>query len=286
MRVRAVMTVMATISKIETMGVDRAKEWLAGKKEGEVILLDVRQPQEYSSSHIPGAVFIPLPELIDRARELDASKPVLAYCRSGNRSRSAAALLLTEGFSKVYSLDGGITAWNGQVATGDYRQGLSLLTGRETAEELISLALSLEEGSRLFYEEAADLTYDSESKALFRTLAEAEARHKENILAAYKMATGERVDGEFQERESLKGIMEGGIQVGEVIAFLRGADRTLRDVIEISMQVETNALDLYIKMLREIKSEGAGKVFASLIEEEKRHLGRLGKLLENRAQQG
>jgi rhodanese-related sulfurtransferase/rubrerythrin len=279
------MTLLTTSKKIETMSAERAREWLADKKEGAVVLLDVRQPQEYRSGHLPGAVLIPLPDLLDRTGELDASKPVLTYCRTGNRSRSAAALLLTEGFQSAYSLDGGMSAWNGLVAAGDYRQGLSLLKGAETAEELISLAWSLEEGSRIFYEKTADLTTDSSAKDLFLTLAGAEEKHKENILAAYRMVSGSEFSPDSPHRKAYEGIMEGGQQVEEALAFLQGEDRTVRDMIEISMQIETNALDLYIKMLREIKVETVGKVFASLIEEEKRHLSRLGRLLEEKTEQ-
>ena len=45
----------------------------------EIILLDVRQPNEYQKSHIPGATLIPLPELSGRLGELDPEKPVLVY---------------------------------------------------------------------------------------------------------------------------------------------------------------------------------------------------------------
>lgn len=45
----------------------------------QVTILDVRQPAEYKSSHIPGAVLIPLPELGDRLSELDPEKPTLVY---------------------------------------------------------------------------------------------------------------------------------------------------------------------------------------------------------------
>jgi rhodanese-related sulfurtransferase/rubrerythrin len=273
------MALMATFNRIETMSAEKTKEWLAGKKEGDVTVLDVRQPQEYRSGHLPGAVFIPLPELPDRTKELDPSKPVLAYCRSGNRSRAAAAVLLTDGFPAVFSLEGGIAAWKGEVATGEYEQGLSLLKGRKTAEELISLAWALEEGSRLFYEKAVGLASDSESVDLFRRLAKAEARHKSNILQAYRMVAGEEFREDFFEKESLKGVMEGGGRVEDAIAFLREQGRTLQDLIEVSMQVEANALDLYVRMRRGIKNGSAEKVFLSLIEEEKGHLARLGGLL-------
>jgi rhodanese-related sulfurtransferase len=268
--------------KIETMNVDQAKEWFIGNKGSEFIILDVRQPEEYRSGHLPGAVFIPLPDLINKVGELDHAKPIIAYCRSGNRSRAAAAFLLSDGFSKVYSMDGGITAWNGQVATGSYNEGLSMLEGRETAEELISLAMALEEGSRMFYVNVEELTLDTEAKNVLKTIAEAEEKHKTQILQAYKLITGENLTDDILNREPLRGIMEGGVRIDEVVSFLKGPDKTLLDILEVSMQLEINSLDLYIKILRTIEDAGAKKVFDILIEEEKNHLSKLGKLLGER----
>src|SRR5664279_1282794 len=247
--------------KIETMNVDQAKEWFIGNKGSEFIILDVRQPEEYRSGHLPGAVFIPLPDLINKVGELDHAKPIIAYCRSGNRSRAAAAFLLSDGFSKVYSMDGGITAWNGQVATGSYNEGLSMLEGRETAEELISLAMALEEGSRMFYVNVEELTLDTEAKNVLKTIAEAEEKHKTQILQAYKLITGENLTNDILNREPLRGIMEGGVRIDEVVSFLKGPDKTLLDILEVSMQLEINSLDLYIKILRTIEDAGAKKVF-------------------------
>ena len=268
--------------KIATMNVDQAKEWFIGNKGSEFIILDVRQPEEYRSGHLPGAVFIPLPDLINKVGGLDHAKPIIAYCRSGNRSRAAAAFLLSYGFSKVYSMDGGITAWNGQVATGSYNEGLSMLEGRETAEELISLAMALEEGSRMFYVNVEELTLDTEAKNVLKTIAEAEEKHKTQILQAYKLITGENLTDDILNREPLRGIMEGGVRIDEVVSFLKGPDKTLLDILEVSMQLEINSLDLYIKILRNIEDAGAKKVFDILIEEEKNHLSKLGKLLGER----
>ncbi len=269
--------------KIESLSVEKAKEWVADKKEGEAVLLDVRQPEEYRTGHLPGALFIPLPNLIDKVGELDPEKAVLAYCRSGNRSRAAAAFLLSEGFSEVYSLDGGITAWNGHVATGDYTEGLILLKGRETAEELMSLALALEEGSRMFYTGIAGLTSDVEAKGIFTAIAEAEAKHKANILQAYTLVTGKDVSEDILSGEPLKGVMEGGVRVEDAIGYINKQGKALLEMLEIAMQVETNSLDLYIRMSREIGDVNAKNIFGSLIEEEKLHLSRLGKLLGEKA---
>jgi rhodanese-related sulfurtransferase/rubrerythrin len=269
--------------KIEGLSVEKAKEWVAGKKEADFILLDVRQPEEYRTGHLPGAVFIPLPDLIDKVGEIDPAKAVLAYCRSGNRSRAAAAFLLSEGFSKVYSMDGGITAWNGHVATGHYTEGLVLLKGRETTEELMSLALALEEGSRTFYTGIAELTSDAEAKSIFTTIAEAEAKHKTNILQAYTLVTGENVAEDIFDREPLKGVMEGGVRIEDAIGYIKKQGTALLDMLEVAMQVETNSLDLYMKMFRETGNVNAKNIFGSLIEEERQHLSRLGKLLGEKA---
>jgi len=76
--------------------------------------------------------------------------------------------------------------------------------------------------------------------------------------------------------------MEGGVRIDEVVSFLKGSDKTLLDILEVSMQLEINSLDLYIKILRNIEDAGAKKVFDILIEEEKNHLSKLGKLLGER----
>jgi rubrerythrin len=80
-------------------------------------------------------------------------------------------------------------------------------------------------------------------------------------------------------KEWLAGRKEGGTQVEDAIPFLREKDRTLEDLIEVSMQVKANALDLYVRMRRVIKNDSAEQVFSSLIGEEKGHLSRLGGLL-------
>ena len=63
----------------ENLGPDEAREFMAGHKEGEYTLLDVRQPGEYARSRIPGGILIPLPQLTDRLEELDPEKPVIVY---------------------------------------------------------------------------------------------------------------------------------------------------------------------------------------------------------------
>ncbi len=85
------------------------------------LLLDVRSHGEHLTVALPGSMLVPLPELaerMDEVREEGGGRGVVAYCHHGVRSRSAAALLLSSGFSAVWSLRGGIDAWAVQVEPG------------------------------------------------------------------------------------------------------------------------------------------------------------------------
>jgi len=76
-----------------------------------LVILDVRTQEEYDEGHIEEAVLIPVNELEQRIGELDREKETLVYCKSGVRSATASQILVDNGFSSVYNMLGGITAW-------------------------------------------------------------------------------------------------------------------------------------------------------------------------------
>lgn len=82
------------------------------KAAGEVVLVDVRTPDEFSGGHVPGATNIPLNELSGRLEELrpHADQEIWLICRSGSRSMSASGILLEAGFRPV-NVTGGTLAW-------------------------------------------------------------------------------------------------------------------------------------------------------------------------------
>ena len=78
---------------------------------GEVQLVDVRTPEEREAGRIPDdTAHIPFDELQARASELDQGRPVVFYCRSGDRSANAADAFAASGF-EASSLAGGIVGW-------------------------------------------------------------------------------------------------------------------------------------------------------------------------------
>jgi rhodanese-related sulfurtransferase/rubrerythrin len=266
-------------TKVDAISADEARKLIADKSKTAVEVVDVREPAEYREKHLPGALLLPLSGLPDNMHKLNADGTVITYCRAGVRSRSAAALLKRKGFREVYSITGGIDAWNGLVSSGEYEAGMFLLEGKKTAEELISLAGALEDGAKRFYEEAKDLASDDDSKKLFDLLIRAEEKHKEVLLKSYSRVRGDE-PGDTINNESSTGFMESGVSVKEAVDWLKQDKRTTRDIFELSMQIEANSLDFYMKMLREIEDADAKKTIAVLIEEEKAHLSRLGRMLE------
>jgi len=79
---------------------------------GKVVLVDVREPEEYEESRIEGCILIPLGEITSRAlRELNPEDRIVLYCAHGVRSLHALMALRNLGFEKLRSLDGGICAW-------------------------------------------------------------------------------------------------------------------------------------------------------------------------------
>lgn len=80
--------------------------------ESEIILLDVRRPEEYLLERIEGSVTLPLDELDDRIESLDKTESYVLYCRSGARSRLACERMVSAGFGRVRNLTGGYLAWS------------------------------------------------------------------------------------------------------------------------------------------------------------------------------
>ena len=78
---------------------------------GEAVLIDVREPDEYSEVRAQGAVNIPLSELQAREAEVPRDKDVLLICHSGFRSMQAALFLRRQGYERVTNVQGGTEEW-------------------------------------------------------------------------------------------------------------------------------------------------------------------------------
>jgi rhodanese-related sulfurtransferase len=81
------------------------------REQPDVVILDVREQNEWDEGHIPGAVFMPMGEVPSRLSEIPTDKTVIVQCRSGNRSDQVTDYLRNQGFTNVHNMSGGINAW-------------------------------------------------------------------------------------------------------------------------------------------------------------------------------
>jgi len=88
------------------------QHWSQGDKSPiPFVMLDVRTPEEFAESHIPGATLIPVQEIENRLSEVPGDRQVYVYCRSGVRSVKASRILAKAGFTHIENVEGGIMAW-------------------------------------------------------------------------------------------------------------------------------------------------------------------------------
>lgn len=80
-------------------------------REQGAVVVDVRDPQTYATNHITGSKHLDNLSIADFIRAADLDAPTVVVCYHGNSSQSAAGYLISQGFSDVYSLDGGFELW-------------------------------------------------------------------------------------------------------------------------------------------------------------------------------
>ncbi|MBW2145615.1 MAG: ferritin family protein [Deltaproteobacteria bacterium] len=193
-------------------------------------------------------------------------------------------MVSSAGIKDAHSMEGGIKAWSGDVATGAPEAGMSIFSQADRAEDLVALAWVLEEGSRRFYAGVAEMLDDTQGTNMFNDLVAAEEHHKESLVRVYKELAGSGSEpglpNTIASDELAGDLMEGGIRVGEALAWAKGKGAV--ELLDLSMSLEINAYDLYVKMARRMENEDVGKVLKNIAEEERKHLERLGDLLEKR----
>ena len=266
---------------VQSFDAEQARKYMADHPLEAYTVLDVRQPVEYESGHIPGAKLIPLPDLTDRLAEIDPHKPAIVYCAVGGRSRVAAQMLSGKGFETVFNLSGGFKAWQRKSAFYGEDKGLELFSGQETPEKTLVVAYALEAGLRDFYVSMAPKARNTAAQELFQKLSEIETRHQERIYDEYiKITGGGQNRSEFEEQIVTK-TMEGGLTTEEYTRLFPFDPESATDITELAMSIEAQALDLYIRAAEKSRSDRSRNILLQIANEEQAHLKQLGKLMES-----
>jgi len=104
---------VATI--MQTLTAPYLAAWLSDRTRDKPVLLDVREPWEFQTCHIDGALTMPMNTIPDKLSELDPKQPIVCICHHGMRSMQIAVFLEQNGFTHVSNLTGGVHAWAQQV---------------------------------------------------------------------------------------------------------------------------------------------------------------------------
>jgi rubrerythrin len=173
-------------------------------------------------------------------------------------------------------MEGGIQAWQGLSADGPPEGGVAYFASGTGAADMAALAWALEENTRLFYTRLAGMRPDTDEADLFMKLVDAEKHHKETLEQMHKKLSSEPIDRFHRGQDSH--ILEGGVGIEEALSWTE--DKPAKKVLSISMGFEANAYDRYLKMVDVSEDDEAKEVFRTIAKEEKGHLERLSKLLD------
>lgn len=91
---------------------DLERRLAAGEK---LVLIDVRERQEFQGGHLDGALLYPLMTVGQGLRGIEKDAPIVLICRSGNRSAGAYRVLKQQGYTNLLNLAGGMLEWKGPV---------------------------------------------------------------------------------------------------------------------------------------------------------------------------
>jgi len=265
---------------VTSIDASQAKKLVTEEGGDNVTFLDVRQPNEYKTSHIPGSYLVPLGELDKRLGELDPKKPVVVYCAIGGRSRVAAQMMAGKGFTKLYNLSGGIKAWDSEVAIGSPELGLELFSGTESPEQTIIIGYGLEQGLRDFYLEMQKNVTSQKAKDMFQMLADIELQHEKQLLKLYKEMTGSSISEETFQTDKVQPAMEGGLTTEQYLERFSPDLESELDILSLAISIEGQALDLYQRASNRAEQENVKTVLRHIANEERGHIKKLTEYLD------
>jgi sulfur-carrier protein adenylyltransferase/sulfurtransferase len=172
--------------------------------------------------------------------------------------------------------------WNGLKAEGPVELNMDMITGDETPEQVIRLAYGMEESLGDFYRAVKAGTQDDELARLLEMLITVEDKHKQYLLELHKSIELSGISRESFEAEVSSKVMEGGFDSEK---FIKQNEKFLNDVpslLDLSMMLETQALDLYLRFADKSEKQETKDVLHKIGDEEKGHLAALGRLRDKK----
>lgn len=266
----------------ENLTADELNHYIDTHNEDRYLLIDVRQPSEYQAGHIPGALFMPMLEFEAKLFDLPAEKDLIFYCRNGARSVAAALLAqdaeVTTG--GVYNLLGGIMQWSGHTMQ-DFPRVQVFDSSREF-DQLLRTAMELEKGAWRFYQAVIDRFPSATHVPTFEQLSKAETAHARALYQIWSTRVSQPQPFETLYTLLKGDILEGGESLDGVLERLDAIEGDgCMALIEMSLQIEYAAFDLYRVMADRSDDPDARQAFISIAQAEKGHMRLLTRAIDH-----
>ena len=269
--------------EFQTLTAGELREYINSQKEKDYLVIDVRQESEYELGHIPGARLMPLVEVETRLFSLPGDRDLIFYCHNGGRSQWAASLAGESEISEktVYHLMGGILAWANAILSGFPM--VQLFDKDQEPEQLLKTAINLEKGAWRFYQYAQQIFNENPIREILDQLSIAEKGHAKLI---YRFLQNYETDSSLspfdQYFQNLAGdILEGGLNLEDACDRLETyGNQSCTRFIEMALQIEYAAFDLYRVMAVRTDDSEARDAFLAIAQAEKGHMRALARSLE------
>jgi len=240
--------------------------------EAKLDLIDMREPGEYRAGHLPGARLLPLSTLEESFHRIRSDKHTVLYCGTGKRSARAAERAADElRLSGLYSLQGGIMAWDGESLP-DFPK-LHVFDASGSAEEVLARAMELEKGAEQLYSALAKHFEGTVVASSLEKLQAAEVAHARVLHDAWARMSRTTI-GDFDSRyAALSGdVLESGESYEDVINKAQDLPSNQRwMLLEIALDIELTAYDLYRNLAARYHRRGIDDVLLELASQEKAH---------------
>ncbi|MDH5560957.1 MAG: rhodanese-like domain-containing protein [Deltaproteobacteria bacterium] len=272
------MNIDELLSKIKPISEKEAQSFMEQRKTEDFQLVDVRQPAEYETGHLPGAQLVPLGLLTMGGGGLDPKKPTIVYCRSGKRSFAAAQWLAGQGFSEIYDIGSNITSWLGIQVAVPFELNLHMIDPKAEFPDVYCMAFAMEEGLQRFYLALENIESRIDLKNIYRKLADFEDLHKDRLAEEYKSEHA-NVDLKAYLRENPH-LIEGGERNAKTIGKYLSELNSKLDIFSFSIGIEAQSMDLYFRMASVSPKPEVRKLLLEMVDEERSHLNFLSKELD------
>lgn len=233
-------------------------------------IIDVRTSKEFSRDRIPGAISVPLEDLLVDYSKLDSARQVFIYSDEEHRSIAACQWLTSRGYKNICYLEKGIRGWKGETAHGHYELNLNLLKENSDFPNALTMAYAMEEALRQFYIKLARDCNNEKLLKIFMQLIKFEEVHKAKLLKQYDVREYDLDIDQFYEKHGK--IIEGGGYLEDNHEMLLMLLKTPISLLNFGISMEAQAFDFYVRLADKSELDENRKLFLGMADEERVHL--------------